>query len=248
MLRTRRAVGVLAVSVGIVGLLLVVFSGSSSAGSVRSHAWAGYQAAGQKFRRVGATWTVPALRCSGVTGTGDSDSYVWVGLGSPGSYSERVGVREFCTGTIPAYVAFLEMNSLYEVQAIDPAPGDVVSASVAYGSGGYGFSLADSAQHKSFSSKHACGAFSAGQGICSWSTAVVGAGIRTSRLSALADYGRVSFSHIAITDATGRHGSFKRNRRWSITRFDEFVGTKLAASTSSLSHRGTRFTDAWHHL
>lgn len=96
----------LAVSFGTVGLTLVMFLGSASAGSVRSPAWAGYQAAGQKFRRVGASWTVPALSCSGVTSAGDSDSYVWVGLGSPGSRSERVGVREFCTGAIPTLCGF----------------------------------------------------------------------------------------------------------------------------------------------
>lgn len=39
---------------------------------------------------------------------------------------------EFCTGTLQAYVAFVEMNNLYEVQGIDPTPGDAISASVTY--------------------------------------------------------------------------------------------------------------------
>jgi hypothetical protein len=246
MRRLRTTVG--AVSVGAAALTAIVFFGSAWAGSLRSQAWAGYQADQQTFQRVAASWTVHAVRCRGVTGRGDTDSYIWVGLGSGGSSSERVGVREFCTGILTAYTTFVEMNNLYEVQAIFPAPGDALAASVSYASGKYRFSLLDSTQHKSFSLKYACGAFSFHQGTCGRSTAEVGAGIWAPQLSPLADYGTVTFHGIAITDATGRHGSFAKNRYWTITKLDEFDGTKRAASPSVVSHRGTRFTDTWSHL
>jgi hypothetical protein len=245
--RVRTAVRA-AVVVGTASLTVVVFLGSAWAGSLKSQAWVGYQAGGEKFQRVAASWKVPAVACAGVAARGDSDSYVWVGLGSGASNSERVGVREFCTGTLQAYVAFVEMNNLYEVQGIDPTPGDAVSASVTYVSGKYRFSLFDSTQRKSFSLKYSCGAFSFGQGACSRATAEVGAGIWARHLSPLADYGRVVFAGIAITNARGRHGSFARNRYWRIAKFSEFDGTRLAAFPSSLSHRGTRFTDTWRHL
>ena len=251
--RVRTAVGVVACSVGVaVGVL----AGSAAAGTVKSPAWAGFQADPQPqpaaspvvttFQTVGAYWTVPQLRCSGTTGAGDADSYTWVGLGS-GSSAERVGVREFCTGTLTAYTTYLEMNNLYEVQAITPVPGDAVTASVSYASGKYRFTLSDSTQHKSFSPKYSCGAFSQGGGTCSRAMVQVGAGIWAPHRSPLADYGAVTFQKITIGDTTGRHGSFAKNRYWRATGFDEYNGTRLAASASPLSQGGTSFTDTWHH-
>jgi len=59
---------------------------------------------------------------------------------SPEPGQPRAGVRELCAGTLSAYVAYIEMNGLYEVQAIDPAPGDKISVSISFGSGKYRFS------------------------------------------------------------------------------------------------------------
>jgi hypothetical protein len=230
---------------GALGLIVMVAAGPASARTVRSRAWAGYQASHQTFRHVAARWTVPALTCSGTTSRGDADSYFSVGLGPGTSDSERVGVRELCTGTVPAYVAYLGMNGLYEAQAIDPGQGDAVAAGISYASGKYRFSLADMTQGKSFSLKYRCGAFSFGQGKCSRSSAEVIAGIAAPALSPLADYGSGTFQSIAITDVRGHRGSFARNRHWRMARLDEYDGTSLAARSSPLSHRGTRFTVTW---
>lgn len=229
-----------------VSATVALCAGPAAARSVTSRAAAGYQASSDTFRRVVARWTVSSLRCPGLTGRGDSDSYAWVGLGSGATDSERVGVREFCTGTLPAYVAFLEMNGLYEVQAIDPAPGDAIYARVDYSARKYHFALTDSTQHRSFSLAYSCGAFSFGQGTCSHTSAEVGAGIWAPRLSPLADYGRLRFTGIAITDAHGRLGTFAANRHWRTTRFSELDGSRIAASPSPLTGRGSRFTDTWH--
>jgi peptidase A4-like protein len=228
------------------GLIAMVAAGPASARAVRSRAWSGYQAGHQQFRHVAARWTVPALTCSGTAARGDADSYFSVALGPGSSNSERVGVREFCTGTLPAYVAYLGMNGLYEAQAIDPGPGDAIAAGISFASGKYRFSLADSTQGKSFSLRYPCGAFSFGQGKCSRSSAEVIAGISAPALSPLADYGSGTFRSIAITDVMGHRGSFARNRHWRVARLDEYDGTALAARPSSLSHRGTRFTVTWH--
>ena len=157
------------------------------------------------FRRVAATWTVPALTCSATTPAGDPDSYFSVGLGPKVSHSERVGVRQLCTGAVASYVSYVQINGLYEVQAIDPAVGDKISARVSYRHGRYRFSLTDVTQSLSFSHRYKCGALSAGQGTCSRTTARVGAGLWAPHRSPLADYGKVVFSDIAVTDGGGHH-------------------------------------------
>jgi hypothetical protein len=242
--KLRSTVGAVGVSATTVGLTAIVFAGSAFAGYQKSHAWAGYQANQQQFRFVAASWTVPAIKCAG---NGRAASFFWVGLGAGNSDSERVEVREFCTGSLPSYATYIEMNAETEVQAIIPAPGDAISASIYYVSGKYRFWLADSTQGKSFSHKYSCGHFSSGQGTCSRSTAEVGAGISFPGSSPLADYTRVSFHNVAITDVKGQRGCFAKNRYWKVASFAEFDGTKLAASPSALSQRGTRFANIWRH-
>ena len=217
----------------------------ATSSTVQSHAWAGYQATGQTFARVAAAWTVPAITCTGTGPQGDPDSYFWAGFGPGSSNSERVGVRELCTGTVGTYVAYLEMNGKYEVQGIDPAPGDAVTAAVSYGAGAYHFALADSTQAHSFSLSYACGAFTFGQGSCNRSTAEVIAGIWSAGMSPLADYHNVTFHSIAVTDRAGQRGSFATNPQWTITKINEYDGVNLAAVSSALSHSGTQFTDTW---
>lgn len=219
----------------------------ASATPVKSKAWAGYEATHDTFRQVSARWTVPALTCPGTTSQENSDSALWAGLGPGYATSERVGVREFCTGTLAAYVAFLEMNGEYEVQAIDPAPGDRISAVVSFRSGKYGFALADLTQGTSFHHRYRCGAFSQGSGTCDRTTADVLAGIFGAHLSTLADYSTVTFHSVSITDASGHRGSFAKNRFWRRSRLDEYQGTTPAATASVLSRHGTRFTDTWLH-
>jgi Peptidase A4 family len=247
MRRTRRlhANGTLFLAVLVVSAGVLV--GQAQATTVKSRAWAGYQANHDSFRSVAATWTVPTIKCSGTTPAGDPDSYFSVGLGPTVSDSERVGVRELCTGTLPTYVSYLQMNGLYEIRSIDPAPGDKISARVSYRHGRYRFSLSDSTQGLSFSFRYRCGRFSSGQGTCSHTTAQVSAGIWAPHRSPLAKYGKVVFGNVAITDAHGHHGSLAKNAHWKVTRFTEYHGAKLAASASSLRHGGTRFRDTWHH-
>ena len=236
--RVGTALGVVAVGAAL-SLMLTPLPRPASAAMVRSEAWAGYEANHQTFRQVAAHWVVPALTCSGTTAAGDPDSYVWAGLGPSPSSSERVGVREFCTGRIPAYVAFLEMNSEYEVQGIDPVPGDGISASVSFASGTYRFSLADATQGKSFSLKYRCGAFSFGQGACGRSTAEVIAGMTAPGLAPLADYGTVTFDGIAIADVKGTGEPFRRPAL-RIGRLVEHHHATVTAARSRLSRRGRR--------
>ena len=247
-LRVRVLLAAVNVAAGALCWPAVASAGTVPASPLRSQAWAGYQAGGQTFRYVAASWTVPAISCRGVTRRGDPDSYFWAGFGPGSPDSERVGVRELCTGILAAYVGYIEMNGEYEVQSVDPAPGDKVSASVYFAAGKYRFSLTDATQRKSFALRYSCGAFSFGQGTCRRSTAEVIAGIWAPGRSPLADYHKITFRDIAITDARGQRGSFARNRHWKMTRISEYDGSGLAAFAVPLSSGGTRFADLWRHL
>jgi Peptidase A4 family len=243
---SKRILSVIVIA-GSMILSLVIVAVPASAHVVRSRAWAGYEATHDTFRHVSARWTVSALTCPGTGNQENADSALWAGLGPTAASSERVGVREFCTGTLATYVGFLEMNGEYEVQAIDPAPGDRIHAAVSFASGKYRFSLSDRTQGESFHHRYRCGAFSQGSGTCSRTTADVLAGIFGPHLSSLADYGKTTFHAVSITDAKGHRGSFAKNGHWKRSRLDEYHRTRLAATASSLSRHGTRFTDAWHH-
>jgi Peptidase A4 family len=246
MLGLRTFVFAVALIAGVLGPATRGLAGTARDTTVKSPAWAGYQANGSTFRTVSASWTVPVLTCLGTTAAGDADSYFWAGLGSGGSNSEQLGVREFCTGTLPAYIAYLGMNGLYEAQAIDPMPGDQITASVSYANGKFRFALSDPTQQKAFSLLYRCGAFSFGQGRCSRSTAEIIAGIAAPGLSPLADYGAVQFHNVSVT--AGKRGSFAKTKHWKVTKIREYDGSSLAASPSSLSHSGTQFTDVWSHF
>lgn len=247
MLGVRTFVFAVALMAGVLGPAAGGLAGTARGTAVKSsHAWAGYEANGSTFRTVSASWTVPALTCSGTTGAGDPDSYFWVGLGSGESNSEQLGVRELCTGIVPTYVAYLGMNGLYEVQAIDPLPGDQITASVSYANGKFRFALSDPTQQKAFSLVYRCGAFSLGSGNCSRSTAEIIAGIGAPGRSPLADYGAVQFHNVSVT--AGKRGSFAKTKYWKVTKIREYDGISLAASPSSISHSGTQFTDVWSHF
>jgi len=108
---------------------------AADAATTTSSNWAGYAVSrsGVKFRRVAATWVVPAATCS-ATGT-RRYSAAWLGLGGYHTSStalEQIGTETDCTakGT-PSYSAWYEMVPDAPVD-IDLAvkSGDTVSASV----------------------------------------------------------------------------------------------------------------------
>lgn len=246
----------------IVGVLSVAVSAAVAGpaeAALRSPFAAGYQTTSrtghQPFRYVAATWTVPALSCPGpvVSGGSDGDSYFYVALASgpfgsgydglPGS--EQVGVHELCTGILSAYATYVVMNGAYEVQGV-AQPGDVISASISYRAGKYRFTLHDRGHGQSFSSSSACGSepFGGLSSTCGRSAARVAVGTPIPG-GTLARYGAATFSHITVIDAHGYRGTLSANRRWTVSRYDEYRGSKLLASTAALSREGTRFTDRW---
>lgn len=180
-------------------------------------------------------------------------------MGQSYSASERVVARAFCTATVPTYVAYFEVGGAQASGAaggvLTPLPGDRISARVSYLGvfpymaggvtyhvGRYRFSITDLTHGKSvtIADSSDCVRYR-----CSHSTAEVTAGIPFARYSSLADYGRVIFSGIRITDTRGHRGAFINNRHWKITKLVEVDSHGLAATPSAPTHPGTQLSDTW---
>ena len=236
---------------------------SSLAWASSSSFQAGYRATHDAFRSVHASWVMPSITCPGQSSPGfNGEAWFGVGVGPSYSRSEQVVAREFCTGTIASYIAYFEVGGVQATGTaggvLTPYPGDHLSATVSYLGvfpyvagpnkylvARYRFSLMDSTHHKSVTIVDSSDCL---RQRCGHSTAEVTAEIPFARYSALADYGKLTFSSIGITDIRGHRGSFARNGRWKVARLVEFDPTthSLAASPSALTHHGTQFSDRWH--
>ncbi len=223
---------------------------------------AGYRASQGLFRSVHVSWVMPSISCPGESSPGfDGSAWFAAGMGPANSASEQVVVRTFCTGTIPSYVAYFEVGGVQTAGAaggvLTPNRGDRITATVSYlgvfpyAAGPYTyhvsryrFSITDLTQRKSVTTVDSSDCLAHR---CDHATAEVTAGIPFTGYSALADYDKVTFSGIAITDTNGHRGSFAKNKHWAITRLVELDTSthNLAASPSPLTHRGRRFSDRW---
>ncbi|MGH6657489.1 MAG: G1 family glutamic endopeptidase [Actinocrinis sp.] len=104
--------------------------------------WSGYAATGSGFTGVSTTFAQPAVDCS----KGDGYSSFWVGLDGYNSNSvEQTGTEADCSGGVASYSAWYEMYPKYPVTYNSTVrPGDSISESVTYGSGGFTLTIADS--------------------------------------------------------------------------------------------------------
>lgn len=157
-----------------------------------------------------------------------------------------VGVRAFCTGTIPTYTSYINKQSLYQVQ-LPLAQGDKVTARGSFGTGTFRFSFQDrSNPQASWHSRARCATT---YGVrCSRASADVMAGVWAHGLDQpLSEFGRVVFHNVSIGDQHGARGSLARNRSWSVQRLDAYHGTIRTASSTRLTSHGTRFAARWRH-
>jgi hypothetical protein len=114
--------------------------------------WSGYVATGAdgSFTTVTGSWVVPTATCSGAT----TYSSMWIGIdGYGGSTVEQDGTDSDCQGATPQYHAWIEMYGDDADSHLDDGssvtlpnavlPGDSMSATVIYGSGGWTLTIAD---------------------------------------------------------------------------------------------------------
>ncbi|MDX6482152.1 MAG: hypothetical protein QOG85_2662 [Gaiellaceae bacterium] len=106
--------------------------------------WSGYAVTGGRYTSVSASWTEPAVSCSGT-----AYSSFWVGLdGDTSSTVEQTGSSADCSGSTPQYYAWYEMYPKYPVNLSGTVrPGDKLTASVTTdGKGNFTLTISDSTQ------------------------------------------------------------------------------------------------------
>jgi hypothetical protein len=211
--------------------------------------WAGYAVSGgrERFAVVRATLFVPYLTCTKARGT--TLSSAWVGLdgfvGTPDSV-EQAGIAADCSATGRAsYYAWWEMFPRAETRtALTVKPGDSITVSVSYNAkhANFRLRLTDTTSGRQFAVTRRCpDVIVAGHRVtCPRNSAeVVTEAPATSAssqvtLAHLSDYGAVSFSAIAITNAA-RHRGGLLSARWAATEIIQLrpSGTVVAKPTSA---------------
>jgi hypothetical protein len=203
--------------------------------AVGSLNWAGYAVSryGLTFRSARATFFVPYLNCA--ASPGKTLSAAWAGLdgfvGRPDSV-EQDGIAADCSAAGRAsYFAWYELYPRPEVKApIGLAAGDSVTVSVSYDAADkdFQFTLTDNTRGTRYSVKRKCPAVRVDkrQVTCPRNSAEVVSEAPASMvgkhlvISALADYGAVSFAQVAISDGAGVSGSIL-SPYWNATKIVE---------------------------
>lgn len=111
-------------------------------GTTTSLNWGGYDATGQAFDSVAASWVQPAVKCNRAS----TYSSFWAGLDGDTSNSvEQTGTEADCSRRQPVYFGWYEMYPAAPVAFADPLqPGDAMSASVSGdASGNFTLTLTD---------------------------------------------------------------------------------------------------------
>lgn len=118
---------------------------SINGGTASSYNWAGYAVTGSAVTSVSGQWTVPTTTSPDPTSTTTYYAAYWVGIDGFGSSTvEQTGILAMASGTTTTYVAWFEFypGPMYEIgttvhhHQFTPAPvqpGDVITASVTYG-------------------------------------------------------------------------------------------------------------------
>jgi hypothetical protein len=240
------------VASGLIAAIALALLGAGTASAMTSTGWAGYQARHDTFRYVSASWTIPTLAgCSGASG---GASWSLVGLGISQWNIVGIHVIDDCAEQFTGDFAnsYIFSQGLTEIQ-LPVNEGDRVTAAVSYHASYYYLSFVDHTNsHSSWYQRYRCGN---AYGIpCSRGAADVFHGKSSPGTAAnpMADWGRLTFDHIALADNSGRRGSFARSRFWRIAKFNLYdPATDFAlgpqAVASPLSQQGTRFTDIWRH-
>jgi hypothetical protein len=222
---------------------------AQSVNATTSSNWAGYVAGGTTFSSVSGTWVVP-------TAKSDSEGYsaTWVGLGGAGSSSsalEQVGTESDYVDGEATYSAWYELvPKTPATLKLSVHPGDRVSAKVTVSGTQVTVSMSDLTTGKSVTKTlHMSDPDTSSAEWIAEAPSDGGFGILP-----LADFGKVTFTHASAT-ADGHTGSIT-DSRWTAEQVDMAGGHGFhggrgiavaagAATTSSLSSAGSRFSITW---
>ncbi len=221
-------------------------------GTSTSTNWSGYAVTGTGFTFAKASWTVPAAVCSGVKN--DQYAAFWVGIDGYESNSvEQTGTDSDCVGTTPTYYAWYEFypNPSFEITSLPVSPGNVMTASVAYGTSGFTVTIVNRTTGKTFTKTHAVNSAkrTSAEWIVEAPCCATGGGILP-----LSDFGTgvlgfdyTSFANTnsAISSAvSGPIGSFGAANISQITKAGS-SSSPQTSTCSTLSSDGTSFTCTW---
>ena len=120
-------------------------------GTSTSGNWSGYAVTGTGVTTAAGSWIVPAVTCTSGTQYGS----FWVGIDGYGSGTvEQLGTESDCSGKTPSYHAWYEFcckEPEITIPSLPVAPGDVMSATVAYNGTNFVLTMKDHTNGKSFS-------------------------------------------------------------------------------------------------
>jgi hypothetical protein len=191
--------------------------------------WSGYAATGSTYTSVSTSFTQPSVDCS----KGDGYSSFWVGLdGYSSNTVEQTGTEADCSGGAASYYGWYEMYPKFPVNYRNTVkPGDSISESVTFGSGGFTLKLADATQgwSQSVTKKLTSAKRSSAEVIAE-------APSSSSGVLPLADFGTVSFSG-SLVDGS------------SLSTFNpvgiDMVSSSGVAEATVSSLSGGSFSDTW---
>ncbi len=230
---------------------------SNSAGSATTSAatlivaeessnWSGYVATGGTFSSVSGSWTVPSVTCPADTTTYSSQ---WIGIdGDESDTVEQDGTGASCLSGTPHYDAWYEMygdaavNGGAEValssSSYPVSPGDAMTASVSIAGSTWTLAIADTTRDWNYSIGIASPSPAPARSSAEWIAERPEVGWS---LSALSDFGSVSFTGASATDnaTSGPISAFSFQPL-------EMVGATLLAAPGALAPNGESFTDSWY--
>lgn len=226
---------------------LTVTSSTPPPSQFQSSNWSGYADTGGPYTSVAASWTVPTVTCSGKSSAYSAE---WIGIdGYSSSTVEQDGTEADCVSGSPTYDAWYEMygdnsvNSGYEVelspQQYPVSPGDSVSASVHASGTSWTLTIADSSKGWSYSTPTIT--FRAAESSAEWIVERPELCGSSCSLTALANFGSVSFSN-ASTGTSTSSGTISAYPDASIEMVN---GSTPLAVPGSLDPTGASFTDTW---
>jgi hypothetical protein len=234
----RRAKMLIAFAAAAIISVVAVFAANATTALARSQIrsqtsenWAGYAVTGKRFSTVSASWTEPAVKAS--SGSSDSYSAVWVGLGgykSSSSSLEQIGTAADYTGGHAHYYAWYELYPSREVRLnIAIHPGDKISARVSVAGATVTVSLSDNTTGQSTAKT----LHMSDPNISSAEWIVEAPATETfgsnTQILALADFGRVSISSARAT-AAGHMGGIS-DSHWTATRIQMRSQGSLGSTT-----------------
>jgi hypothetical protein len=220
--------------------------------TVGSLNWSGYVDTGPTgtFTSVNGDWTVPTLTCNSGT---NAYASAWIGIDGYGNSTvEQDGIEADCShSNVASYYAWYEMYGDSAISGGDevqlPAghpvsPGDAMSASVSVVDNVWTLAISDSTKGWSYVPTQTI-TFPANQESAEWIVERPEVCDPKCALTALADFGSVTFTSATATD-NGTSGSISAFSASAIEMLANNNTTALAAP-GPLSASGESFTDNW---